>query len=106
MINLKTRILDVVVPADKIRSDFVSFKETLQYFHRRGALISANFPIIVGQLCVEFSILQQVIKIILNVDHLVLTCLLQAVFPAQNPPFSVEQAGWRAVEQTRADYLE
>ena len=106
VVNLKTRILDVIVPVDKIWTDFVFFKENVQYFHRCGALIRAIFPIKVFQFCVEFSVLQQLIKIILNVDHPVLTCLLQVLLPGQNTPFSVDQAGWRAVEQSRADYLE
>ena len=106
MVNLKTGILVVIVPVDKIRSEFVSFEENVQYFHWCGPLVFANFPHIVGQFCIEFSPLQQVVSIVLNVDEPVLTYFLQVVLPAQDGLVPVEQPGLRAVKYSRADDVE
>ena len=98
MVNLKTGILDVIVPVEKIRADFVFFEENVQYFHRCGALEIAICPIIVGQFCIQFSILQELLNIVLNVDDPLLAYCLQVVLPGQDGLISVEQFARRAVE--------
>ena len=105
VVNLKTGILEVIIPVDKIRADFVFFEENVQYFHRCSALIIAISLIIVG-LCIELSILQEVPIPVLNVDDPVLAHGLQVVFPGQDGLISVEQGARSAVKYSRADDVE